>query len=428
MRRELYVEAPDQRTTDCRSQRYVCGTGLRRVEQRSLQRESDWSSAVFERFSDDNGRSWSAWKDVYRQGHDIRGEDEITTYSGLETYNAEFKHFVSVGMRRIFFGGHHEAYRVYWGRGEAGFVDHSLMAVRKDGSDERSVEPVKYETGADFDPENRRDPAYVDHNQAYMANGVDVMENGEIVFPIAADVRSCCRIRGLDVNEVFPSCPDIMKGMIVARGRFNEERGNYDLTFSRPVVISDLKSSRGVCEPESVMLPSGRILAVFRGSNVEREEWHTRIEPGTPSHKWYCYSDDGGMTFTEPAPWHFDNREVFYSAATISRFVRSTTDGKLYWIGNISDHTASANHPRHPLVMAEVNERGLLVKDSLATIDKREEGDSEALQLSNFSFLQDRETGLIELTLAKLGQREGHTWWADTYRYFIATEQVGPPS
>jgi len=419
IKRQLYAEAPDERTTDCRSQTYVEGSGLRRMERRSLQRESDWSSAASERFSDDNGRTWGEWRDVCVGERETRGEDEINTYFGTEAYNPRYKHFVSVGMRRIFFWGHHKAYQSMWARGEAAFADHSLMVIRADGSADRAIEVVKYEEGADYNPAKWRDPGYIDHNRAYMGNAVHVLSNGEIIFPIAAAIRSCCRIRGLDIEEIFPSCPDIMGGMIVARGRLNEGRGRYDLSFSRPVVISDLKSSRGVCEPEAVKLPSGRIIAVFRGSNTESENWNTRIEPGTPAHKWFCYSDDGGETFTEPVPWHFDDKEVFYSAATISAFVRRDKDDQLYWIGNISDHHASGNHPRHPLVIAEVNDRGLLVKDTLATIDKREEGDSAALQLSNFCVLQDRETGLIELYLAKLGQREGHTWWADSYRYFI---------
>ena len=32
---------------------------------------------------------------------------------------------------------------------------------------------------------------------------------------------------------------------------------------------------------------------------------------------------------------------------------------------------------------------------------------------------QDRETGLLELYLSKIGQREGNIWWADCWRYFI---------
>jgi len=417
--KELYAPAPDERTSEGRSQCYVNGADMRRVEHRSLQRESDWSNADFERYSDDNGRTWGAWQDIHQQTCEVKGDDEVNTYYGVETYNPRYGHFVSVGMRRVFFGGHTKAYEAMWGRGEAQYVDHSLMVVRVDGTDERAVELIKYEDGADYDPEDWRNSAYTDHNRAYFGCGVDVLENGEILCTIAAAMPACCRILGLEIQEVFPSCPDIMCGMIVVRGIYNPSRGNYDLTFSRPVVISDLKSSRGVCEPAAVQLPSGRMLAVFRGSNVISENWHTRIEPGTPAHKWFCDSDDGGKTFTEPVPWHFDNGEVFYSPATISTLLRSEKNGKVYWIGNITGHAAYGNSPRYPLVIAEVNDRGLLIKDSLTTIDTREEGDGPELQLSNFAILQDRETGLIELYLSKLGQREHCIWHADCYRYFI---------
>ena len=424
VKKELYVKAPDKQTAKCMSQFYVNGTGLRRVEHQKLQRESDWSNAMFERYSDDNGRTWGEWKDVYSNNCEIKANDEINIHYGNETYNPLYGHFVSIGMRRIFFEGHEKAYKRYWGNGEDSFVDHSLLVIRKDGKEQRAINLIKYEDGADYDDNNWRNPEYINNNRAYFGYGVNVLENGEIIFAIAPNIKSCCRILGADINEVFPSCPEIMCGMIVVRGKFNEALGNYELSFSRPIIISDLKSSRGVCEPDVIMLPSGRILAVFRGSNVESKNWKTRIEKGTPTHKWYCYSDNGGKTFTEPVPWHFDDQEVFYSAATICAFVKSIKNQKVYWIGNISNYTSYGNYPRHPLIIAEVNERGLLVKDTLTTIDKREEADSDKVQLSNFSILQDRETGLIEVYLNKIGQHEGFNWWADSYRYFIDVSQA----
>ncbi len=419
VRKELYAPAPDERTSEHRSQHYVNGTGLQRVEHRSLQRESDWSNADFERFSADNGRTWGEWQDVGRQITEKKGEDEVNTYPGEETYNRHHGHFVSLGMRRVFFGGHTRAYEVFWKRGEASFVDHCLLTVRQDGRDERRTELIKYEDGADYDPADWRNPAYADHNHAYFGSAVEVLDNGDILGTIAAGVRACCRILGLDINDVFPSCPDIMCGLIVFRGVFNPARGHYDLTFSRPIVISDLKSSRGVCEPTAIRLPSGRILAVFRGSNVRSENWRTRIEPGTPAHKWYAWSDDGGKTFTDPVPWHFDDGEVFYSPATISRLFRSERNGRIYWIGNITDHTAYGNGPRYPLQIVEVNDRGQLVKETLTVIDARSDTDGPGLQLSNFSMLQDRENGQVELYLSRLGQREANLWHADCYRYTI---------
>jgi len=417
--KELYVAAPDKYTSESRTQAYVNGTGLKRVEHKALTGESDWHTAGFERYSLDNGKTWGPWRDVYKKTYEKIGEHEVNIYYGTESYNQIHSHFVSVGMRRIFYGGHKKAYEESWGKGKASYVDHTLMVVRKDGKDERSMELIKYEDGEDFDANEIDKAGYRDKNKAYLGNAVDVMENGDIIFPVSADIRACARILGLEIKDLFPSCPDIMHGLIVVNGRFNPTRGNYDLKFSKPALISDLKSSRGVQEPEAVVLPSGRILVVFRGSNVQSENWNTRIEPGTPSHKWYCYSDDGGMTFTDPMPWHFDDCEVFYSSSSYHRFVRSEKNQEIYWIGNISDHTAYGNYPRHPLVICRVDARGLLEKKSLAIIDKREEGDSEELQLSNFCVLQDRQTGIIEIFLNKLGQREGYTWWADCYRYFV---------
>jgi len=69
---------------------------------------------------------------------------------------------------------------------------------------------------------------------------------------------------GIDVMDVFPSCPQIMHGLIVVRGRWQEAKREYELSISKPVVISDLKSSRGVDEPTTLVLKSGSIVVVFR--------------------------------------------------------------------------------------------------------------------------------------------------------------------
>jgi hypothetical protein len=258
-------------------------------------------------------------------------------------------------------------------------------------------------------------------NRAYAGVAVEVLNDGDIVFPVAATMRSCCRIRGFPVQRIFPSLPDVMKGLIVFRGRWNAAAGQYDLSASEPVIISDLQSSRGVAEPLVLPLATGRIIAVFRGSNVISEGWGTRIQPGTPAHKWYCFSDDGGATFTHPVPWHFDNAEVFYSPATISRTLRSRRNGRAYWFGNITGPEAYANSPRYPLVLAEVDETtGFLKRDTFTVIDDRDpEHDAEGMQLSNFGLLDDRETGTIELYVTRLGANPADRWQSDAYRYRI---------
>lgn len=418
VRREIYAEPLDQKTAVNAFHQYFTGTGPERVEYRALAQESDFENHLRRRFSKDNGRTWGKWEDV-SDFYESNGKDEINLYYGAEIYNKVHGHFVSLGMRRVYEDGHIEAYKKYWGTGEMTFYDHCLVVVRKDGSDNRDFKLVKYEQGADFDNTNWTNPEYVNHNRAYFGCNVDVFENGDIIFAMTVDGEKCLKILDMDPTKIFNAQKIKYGGMIVGKGKFNEATGNYDLTFSRTVVISELKSSRGIGEPTVAILPTGRILIVFRGSNVIHKGWNPKIEKGTPAHKWYCYSDDGGQTFTDPMPWHYDNQEIFYSSASISRLFKSEKNNQIYWIGNITDHTAYGNYPRHPLIIAQVNDAGLLMKDTYTIIDKKEEGDSDKMQLSNFYIIQDRETGNIELFLIKHEQKEGYVYWADCVRYFI---------
>jgi len=384
---------------------YTDHAGLRRKRTEMSTGQSDFMETQRECYSDDNGCTWGPWQDTYaktveRVGDQGQHERELLDFDA-DIYNPVHRHHVSVGMERIFAYGHEAAYRNYWGGKGISFSDHCYLCVRKEGSDVSTPYLIKFEEGSEYRPDNPLDENYFYKNFAYFGKPC-AMKNGDVIFAVGPLVSTCCNMLGIDVQEIFPSSPQIHHGLIVGRGHWNGE--NYDLTFSRPVVISDLKSSRGVDEPLIAELNSGRILVVFRGSNVQSKNWNTRIEPGTPGHKWYCYSDDGGKTFTDPVPWHFDNGEVIYSSATISYFLRSSKNGKLFWFGNITDHTVSGNHPRYPLQMVEVDETyGTAKHDGVTVIDTRREGESEFVQLSNFVLLDDRETGDIECYLTKIG-------------------------
>ena len=417
------ILAPMQEENRCVgiSEKYTDFDGFRRERTETTTAQSDFAETCRVCYSDDNGRTWGPWKDVYAETFERigdKGQHERMFYDfNADIYNPVHRHYVSVGMERIFANGHEEAYRKYWS-GEVGFCDHSYLCVRKVGSDVSTPYLIKYEEGSEYDPANPLDENYFLKNNSYFGKPY-VMKNGDVIFAVGPPVITCCRMLGIDAQEIFPSNPYVHHGLIIGRGRWNGEK--YDLTFSRPVVISDLKSSRGVDEPLIAELNSGRILVVFRGSNVQTKNWNTRIEPGTPGHKWYCYSDDGGKTFTDPVPWHFDNGEVIYSSATISYFLRATKNGKLYWFGNITDHNVNGNYPRYPLQLVEIDETyGTAKRNTLTVIDTRREGESEFLQLSNFALLDDRETGDIECYLTKIGIL-GNTqvWRAPAVRYKI---------
>ena len=390
---------------------YTQRAGLRRMQSRSYEADSDFPAGSAVRYSDDNGRTWGPWEDVYAGVYSgaADGAWEILNHITYgKTYNPVHGHFVEVEMLRIMKGGHVAAYEAEW-KGEFTVSDHCYLVVS--GEEEAGEATfLRYEDGPELDPANPLSEEYFSRNNAYFCKPT-VCPNGDILLPLGISSEKACRMLGADAEENGKNA-----AMIVARGAWNGK--TYDLSFSRPVVICDRQSSRGVMEPTAAALESGRILVVFRGSNWLAD--HLRMEPGTPGFKWYCTSDDGGSTFTQPVPWHFDDGEVIYSASSISHLVRSEKNGRLYWIGNITDHHADGNYPRWPLYITEVDETyGLARKETLTMIDTKRDRESDKVQLSNFNILQDRETGNIELRLVKFGQLENRTYQAETWKYTI---------
>jgi hypothetical protein len=71
-------------------------------------------------------------------------------------------------------------------------------------------------------------------------------------------------------------------------------------------------------------------------------------------------------------------------------------------MGNLNERNSQGNRPRYPIVLGEVDrDSGCLVRESVAAIDDRREGEDDQLTLSNFYARQDRETGDLLLFLPR---------------------------
>ena len=399
-----YREALDNKTVEWFGRGYLDREGVRMREGKTISSSSDFSDASYERISEDNGKTFGEWKDVYvENGYEKLGEHERNFPANITgKWNPVHKHYVGLGMERIFNGGHEKGLAAFWRGDPTGLIDHVYVGVRFENG-EKFHQLVKYEEGGEFNHDDPMHPDYSTRNIAFRGSNLVFDTNGDILFPIGVPAKKCCELAGADVNEIFPSCPEVLRNLMFIRGVWNGEK--YEFFPSRPILISDLQSSRGVDEPTIVRLNSGRIVIVFRGSNMRSSKWNTRIEPGTPGFKWYTWSDDGGKTFTPAMPWHFDDGEVIYSAATISYFIEDERTGKHYWFGNITDHHVYANNPRWPLQIVEIDETyGTAKKESFTVIDDRREGESERIELSNFNLFQNRENGNFEIFMTKRGQ------------------------
>lgn len=169
-----------------------------------------------------------------------------------------------------------------------------------------------------------------------------------------------------------------------------------------PPVSGDLtQTPRGLFEPTIAEVGDGRLLMICRGSNG----WDAAI----PGRKWISTSNDGGNHWSTPRPLGYEDGALFFSPSSGSALIRSSRNGRLYWIGNITPTNPLANLPRRPLVIAQVDaERACLIRSTVEIIDDAE-GD-EDLRLSNFRVYEDRETGDFLVTLARsIGNNEDPT-------------------
>ncbi len=158
------------------------------------------------------------------------------------------------------------------------------------------------------------------------------------------------------------------------------------------------RTSRGMIEPTITELPDGRLLMVMRGSNGGSKDPEYRL----PGYKWYSVSRDGGYRWSKPEPWKYTDGTPFHSPSSMSQLLRHS-NGRYYWIGNISPTNPRANDPRSPLVVGEVDPRSLmLIRESVLTIDERRPEDTEGVELCTHTAVwEDRETGDLMLPMLR---------------------------
>ncbi len=241
--------------------------------------------------------------------------------------------------------------------------------------------------------------------------------------------KTCCPIRTLGGQILMP----VQITPIGPDGEYHNPGGGYtyhesgvligtwtaddDLRWevSERVANDPERSTRGCLEPTIAQFPDGRILMVMRGSNRRSND----PERSMPGRKWYSISEDEGRTWSAIKPWGYDSDELFFSPSSCSQLLPHS-NGKVYWIGNLTPENPHANGPRYPMVIGEVNPASLLlIEDSVTVIDDRKEDDSERLVLSNFHANEHRPTGQINLYMSRAFAKSRDKRGSDAYLYQI---------
>lgn len=198
--------------------------------------------------------------------------------------------------------------------------------------------------------------------------------------------------------------------VLILFGKWQRD-GRIEWELGPRVAVDPSRSTRGLCEPTLALMPDGRILMVMRGSNDAK--------PQLPGHKWHSVSSDGGRTWTEPQPWHYSDGSPFFSPSSLSQLMRHSS-GRYYWVGNICKQNPRGNSPRYPLVVGEVDAKGLmLVKASVTVVDDRDPAERPDLCLSNFVIHDDRETGDIVIYMTRFNLNAADLYCGDGCIYRV---------
>jgi hypothetical protein len=342
----------------------------------------DWE----ERTSPDDGRTWSDPRPIPGVV-DQRPDGGIVTYPCGHHYDDALGILYEKRMRRIWPGL--EVYTFHWGSQQHPFNDHTFVV--EDGRDVL----LRFEEGPDYDPENPFDPEFCGTNSSYLGVGMTFAEDGTAYYPLV------CRPAEHSHNT---------GGLVLMR----RDPGSGDWSPSNQQFVDPDISSRGLLEPDVALLKNGHLLVVMRGSD----------SPTTPGRKWFSVSTDSGKTLSPVEEFRYDDGSSFYSPSSIHSLIRSHKNGRLYWIANITEEPPSGNAPRYPLYIAEIDEGKVAVRrDSLVLIDDRRAEEPDAVQLSNFSVIENRQTLDIEIYLTRIGEVPDHFWQGAVYQYTF-TPQV----
>jgi len=409
--KELYVEHPRAGTAVNISVSYI-GPRLDRVECHSYECEGrdDLPLEPKMRRSSDNGRSWSAFEKM---------PDIVTFAESGETflwgeptngfYDPSTKLLVAMCLRQTIVKEPVQKY-----------LNHCFCRLSADnGRTWGQPQQLRYEPGAQFDPDNPLDPEFLENNLVYPGNNMIRHRNGTLIWPgtemsIPTGAPDPDPQRQYGTWDIPAGARNIGAACFV--GRWDDENRCYRWQRSNCIWVDRSVSCRGLMEGEVAELADGRVLMIMRGSDT----------PETAGRKWFSMSADGVMTLSEVAELKYDDGSRFYSPSSFHRMIRHSISPKLYWIGNISPTPPKANSPRHPLIMAEVDEDiPALKRDTVSVIADRGPDESEDIQFSNFSLLENRETHNLELYMTPIGAKARHEdnpegfWEADCLKYTV---------
>jgi hypothetical protein len=430
VQKELYLAHVPNSGVAVWDQQYNAGPNLQRIEIRGNEQSSDSFYNITARVSNDNGVSWSSVPgpssfDVVfnpsapaaQQVHGFEG-----TFLAMPAYHPQAQVLIQPWDRQVYRPG-------------GTLYDFAYYRISADnGQTWTQPMQLKYEAGPNFNPDDPLNANFLGQNNGYMPVQATVTSTGKVVLasgnakPPAGGPAPGSNLFGA------VSFVGTWNGQTGAAADFTWQASNRITVSPTYVNATTPVSSRGLAETNVAELQDGRMLYVWRGSNSSLSGTTAKSAAG---HKWLSIGTLDGGTNGSPTLGPLQELkyitdtgqfESFFSPSSHSRLFRFQGNGKLYWIGNITPGIPSGNLPRHPLVIAEVDEANVALKKSTVTlITDQEAGDQASLQLSNFSLLEDPLTHHLEILLTNYGALSSsadplvhpNLFDADVYKYTL---------
>jgi len=370
--RTPFVESPRPGVRVNARSFYTSRDGVALKSFHDVQTRSDAADIAYERFSLDNGKTWSEPASITTQQKTDAGVKRNYPCTAIvDPTNNTLVEFWLSGLLpndNPLEGMQHWTLR---------------YRLSRDGGRTAFHEGPVVQAGGDFSEQHPFPELHIGKNSIMIGDKACApirLKSGTLLQPV--------QITPLGPNGKYfnPGGGYTYHDAAVLIGKWNEQ-GLIDWTMSQRIVADPARSTRGMLEPTVAEFSGDRILMVMRGSNQSK--------PHLPAHKWFSVSTDNAQTWSKPEPWTDTADVAFHSPSSCSQLL-SHSNGTIYWIGNLSEANPNGNLPRYPLVIAEVDPVSLkLNRETLCEIDTRREGELAGTQISNFSAHEDRETGDI---------------------------------
>ncbi len=387
--REVFLRSPAKGTAVMADAYYTESSGGAMVSIEHRFSRSDTVDAAYYRYSKDYGRTWGP--PIERNTGEQRPEGMLRRHPRTSIVDPKTGQFIEFWIEGILPTDNPLEGMQQWN-----------IYYKVNGSVHELIQE-----GSEFNGRHSLPGVYTGKSMVMLGDVASVpiaLRDGSILLPAI--------ITTLDAaGKVYnPTGGYTYTAAVVLHGRWQGKR----LTWMSSEVVNGNpeKCTRGMDEPTLGILADGRLIMVLRGSNDRKLS--------LPGYKWVSYSNDGGFRWTEPKPWTYQNGDPLFSPSACSQLLRHS-NGKLYWLGHISETNPRGNRPRYPVYVGEVDQdSGLLIRDSLVLVDDRQPGEDEILMLYSPYCREDRQTGQIAVHLSRVfAFKDG--WVGDAMLYRIST-------